>query len=67
MEALGVIALRSLILADPSMPLEEVMRTEFQRAVRTSPRETSRKELLNITCWRFLLSMSLAIYSASSP
>src|SRR5918995_532128 len=29
---LGVIALRSLILADPSMPLEEVMRTEFQRA-----------------------------------
>ena len=29
---LGVIALRSLILADPSMPLESVMRTEFQRA-----------------------------------
>jgi CBS domain-containing protein len=29
---LGVIALRSLILADPSMPLEEVMRTEFQQA-----------------------------------
>jgi magnesium transporter len=29
---LGVIALRSLILADPSMPLEDVMRTEFQRA-----------------------------------
>ena len=29
---LGVIALRSLILADPSMPLEEVMRTEFQHA-----------------------------------
>ena len=28
----GVIALRSLILADPSMPLEEVMRTEFQQA-----------------------------------
>src|SRR5919199_5233747 len=28
----GVIALRSLILADPSMPLEDVMRTEFQRA-----------------------------------
>src|ERR687891_1535446 len=28
----GVIALRSLILAEPSMPLEEVMRTEFQRA-----------------------------------
>jgi CBS domain-containing protein/sporulation protein YlmC with PRC-barrel domain len=29
---LGVIALRSLILANPSMPLEEVMRTEFQMA-----------------------------------
>jgi magnesium transporter len=28
----GVIALRSLILGDPSMPLESVMRTEFQRA-----------------------------------
>src|SRR5882724_2360886 len=28
----GVIALRSLILADPSVPLEEVMRTEFQNA-----------------------------------
>jgi magnesium transporter len=28
----GVIALRSLILADPSAPLDEVMRTEFQRA-----------------------------------
>src|SRR5258705_2200388 len=29
---LGVIALRSLILADPSMPLEDMMRTEFQSA-----------------------------------
>ena len=28
----GVIALRSLILADPSSPLEEVMRTEFKAA-----------------------------------
>jgi magnesium transporter len=28
----GVIALRSLILADPSAPLSEVMRTEFQTA-----------------------------------
>ncbi|HEY3041612.1 MAG TPA: CBS domain-containing protein [Pyrinomonadaceae bacterium] len=28
----GVIALRSLILADPSVPLAEVMRTEFQTA-----------------------------------
>ncbi len=29
---LGVIALRSLILADPSVPLADVMRTEFQMA-----------------------------------
>ena len=28
----GVIALRSLILADPSVPLADVMRTEFQTA-----------------------------------
>jgi magnesium transporter len=28
----GVIALRSLILADPNVPLDEVMRTEFQKA-----------------------------------
>ncbi|MFN2512543.1 MAG: magnesium transporter MgtE N-terminal domain-containing protein [Pyrinomonadaceae bacterium] len=28
----GVIALRSLILADPAVPLDEVMRSEFQRA-----------------------------------
>ncbi|HXM35351.1 MAG TPA: CBS domain-containing protein, partial [Pyrinomonadaceae bacterium] len=28
----GVIALRSLILADPSAPLNEVMRSEFQMA-----------------------------------
>ena len=28
----GVIALRSLILGDPSMPLQEIMRTEFQKA-----------------------------------
>ena len=33
----GVIALRSLILADPSMPLEDVMRTEFQRASAQEP------------------------------
>ena len=33
----GVIALRSLILAEPSMPLEEVMRTEFQRADASEP------------------------------
>jgi CBS domain-containing protein len=34
---LGVIALRSLILADPSAPLEEVMRTEFQQAEPDEP------------------------------
>jgi magnesium transporter len=33
----GVIALRSLILADPSMPLEEVMRTEYQAAQPDEP------------------------------
>jgi magnesium transporter len=33
----GVIALRSLILADPSMPLEEVMRTEYQKAEAGEP------------------------------
>lgn len=34
---LGVIALRSLILADPSMPLEDMMRTEFQSAEPQEP------------------------------
>ena len=33
----GVIALRSLILAEPKMPLEDVMRTEFQRATPDEP------------------------------
>src|SRR4026209_2995439 len=33
----GVLALRSLILAEPSMPLERVMRTEFQRAEPEEP------------------------------
>ncbi len=33
----GVIALRSLILADPSAPLDEVMRTEFQQALPEEP------------------------------
>ena len=33
----GVIALRSLILAEPSMPLEQVMRTEFQKAEPDEP------------------------------
>jgi len=35
----GVIALRNLILGDPSMPLENVMRTEFQHG---SPHEPAR-------------------------
>ena len=34
---LGVIALRSLILADPLMPLAEVMRTEFQQTHASEP------------------------------
>jgi len=33
----GVIALRSLILADQAMPLEEAMRTEFQKAEPDEP------------------------------
>lgn len=37
---LGVIALRSLILADPSVPLEEMMRSEFQYA---SPEEPAKE------------------------
>jgi magnesium transporter len=35
----GVIALRSLILSDPSAPLEEVMRDEFQHAHPDDPAE----------------------------
>ncbi|HEY0730162.1 MAG TPA: CBS domain-containing protein, partial [Pyrinomonadaceae bacterium] len=34
---LGVIALRNLILADPSVPLADVMRTEFQQASPVEP------------------------------
>lgn len=37
---LGVIALRNLILADPSVPLADVMRTEFQQA---SPEEPAKE------------------------
>ncbi len=33
----GVIALRSLILADPAVPLDEVMRSEFQKAYPDEP------------------------------
>jgi CBS domain-containing protein/sporulation protein YlmC with PRC-barrel domain len=41
---LGVIALRSLILADPDVPLEEVMRDEFQMAhANDSAREVAEK------------------------
>jgi Mg/Co/Ni transporter MgtE len=36
----GIIALRSLILADPSYKLEEVMRDEFQSA---SPKDSARE------------------------
>jgi CBS domain-containing protein len=40
----GVIALRSLILSDPSLPLSDVMRTEFQHASPTdSAREVSER------------------------
>ena len=34
---LGVIALRNLILADPTVPLEDMMRTEFQMATPDEP------------------------------
>jgi len=34
---MGVIALRSLILADPAMPLEDAMRTKFQKAEPDEP------------------------------
>jgi magnesium transporter len=34
---MGVIALRSLILADPAMPLENAMRTKFQKAEPDEP------------------------------
>jgi CBS domain-containing protein len=41
---LGVIALRSLILADPSSPLEDVMRSEYQSAHPDDPaREVAQK------------------------
>jgi CBS domain-containing protein len=48
---LGVIALRSLILADPSMPLEHVMRTEFQRA---DPAEPAREVAQRIAEYNLL-------------
>jgi magnesium transporter len=48
---LGVIALRSLILADPEMPLEEVMRSEFQRA---NPYETAKEVAQRIAEYNLL-------------
>lgn len=48
---LGVIALRSLILADPSVPLEEVMRTEFQQA---DPGEPAREVAQRIAEYNLL-------------
>lgn len=47
----GVIALRSLILADPSAPLEEVMRTEFQKA---EPEESARQVAQRIAEYNLL-------------
>ena len=48
---LGVIALRSLILADPSVPLEDVMRTEFQHA---DPGEPAREVAQRIAEYNLL-------------
>lgn len=48
---LGVIALRSLILADSSVPLEEVMRTEFQHA---GPGEPAREVAQRIAEYNLL-------------
>lgn len=47
----GVIALRSLILADPSMPLENVMRSEFQQA---DPGEPAREVAQRIAEYNLL-------------
>jgi CBS domain-containing protein len=47
----GVIALRSLILADPSAPLAEVMRTEFQTA---APQEPAREVAQRIAEYNLL-------------
>jgi Mg/Co/Ni transporter MgtE len=48
---LGVIALRGLILADPSMPLEDMMRTEFQSA---HPQEPAREVAQRIAEYNLL-------------
>ena len=47
----GVIALRSLILADPSMPLEDVMRTDIQSA---EPQEPAREVAQRIAEYNLL-------------
>jgi len=47
----GVIALRSLILAEPSMPLEDVMRTEFQHG---RPQEPAREVAQRIAEYNLL-------------
>jgi magnesium transporter len=47
----GVIALRSLILAEPSMPLESMMRTEFQRA---EPEESAKEVAQRIAEYNLL-------------
>jgi CBS domain-containing protein len=47
----GVIALRSLILADPQMPLEEAMRTEVQKA---DPDEPAREVAQRIAEYNLL-------------
>jgi len=47
----GVIALRSLILADPAMPLEDVMRTDIQSA---EPQEPAREVAQRIAEYNLL-------------
>jgi Mg/Co/Ni transporter MgtE len=47
----GVIALRNLILADPSMPLEDVMRTGIQQA---EPQEPAREVAQRIAEYNLL-------------
>lgn len=41
----GVISLRSLILADPTLPLEKVMRTQFQYAHPDDPAEEAARKI----------------------
>jgi Mg/Co/Ni transporter MgtE len=48
---LGVIALRSLILADPASPLEEVMREDFQTA---NPDDSAREVAQKIAEYNLL-------------